>query len=550
MGLPNTQTLGSKLQGFSQLPAMKQAGLIVGLAISLALGVGVVLWAKQPNFRPLYTHLSSAEAGNVLEELEKLNIAYRLDSATGAILVASNQIHEARIKLATVGLPKSDEVGLELLDKSSSIGASRMIEDARYNRALAGELSRSIATLDSVDSARVHLALPKQSVFIRNQQKPSASVLLNLHPGRTLDDTRIAGIVHLVASSIPGLEADQVTVVDQKGHLLTQDGTGDAGRQNTRLKYSQQVEDIYIKRIVDILSPIVGEKGVRAQVSVDVEFTSVEKTSESFQPDPNAIRSEQLEEHKTSENRATGVPGALTNQPPPAGTTSSDSKQAENTPLSTSKSSTRNFELGRMLAHSRNLPGSVRRLSVAVVVDYRSKIDEKGEAQREPLPPEQMEYITQLVKQAVGFDDQRGDTIKVINASFKAEDQIEPLPEPTLWEQPWLWDAIKQLLGAILVIVLIFAVLRPVLKGLAESNKASDGKLLGQDGGLEQDGSENLLTEQARQLALAERQAQMDIEYKNTYKQMIEQVRTMVEEDPQGIAQIVKSWLDSRSSSL
>ncbi len=550
MGLPNTQTLGSKLQGFSQLPAMKQAGLIVGLAISLALGVGVVLWAKQPNFRPLYTHLSSAEAGNVLEELEKLNIAYRLDSATGAILVASNQIHEARIKLATVGLPKSDEVGLELLDKSSSIGASRMIEDARYNRALAGELSRSIATLDSVDSARVHLALPKQSVFIRNQQKPSASVLLNLHPGRTLDDTRIAGIVHLVASSIPGLEADQVTVVDQKGHLLTQDGTGDAGRQNTRLKYSQQVEDIYIKRIVDILSPIVGEKGVRAQVSVDMDFTSVEKTSESFQPDPNAIRSEQLEEHKTSENRATGVPGALTNQPPPAGTTSSDSKQAENTPLSTSKSSTRNYELGRMLAHSRNLPGSVRRLSVAVVVDYRSKIDEKGEAQREPLPPEQMEYITQLVKQAVGFDDQRGDTIKVINASFKAEDQIEPLPEPTLWEQPWLWDAIKQLLGAILVIVLIFAVLRPVLKGLAESNKASDGKLLGQDGGLEQDGSENLLTEQARQLALAERQAQMDIEYKNTYKQMIEQVRTMVEEDPQGIAQIVKSWLDSRSSSL
>jgi flagellar M-ring protein FliF len=529
---------------------MKQAGLIVGLAISLALGVGVILWAQQPNFRPLYTHLSSAEAGNVLEELEKLNIAYRLDSATGAILVASNQIHEARIKLATVGLPKSDEVGLDLLDKSSSIGASRMIEDARYNRALAGELSRSIATLDSVDSARVHLAIPKQSVFIRNQQKPSASVLLNLHPGRTLDDTRIAGIVHLVASSIPGLEADQVTVVDQKGHLLTQDGTGDAGRQNTRLKYSQQVEDIYIKRIVDILSPIVGEKGVRAQVSVDMDFTSVEKTSESFQPDPNAIRSEQLEEHKTSENRATGVPGALTNQPPPAGTTSSDSKQAENTPLSTSKSSTRNYELGRMLAHSRNLPGSVRRLSVAVVVDYRSKIDEKGGAQREPLPPEQMEYITQLVKQAVGFDDQRGDTIKVINASFKAEDQIEPLPEPSLWEQPWLWDAIKQLLGAILVIVLIFAVLRPVLKGLAESNKVSDGKLLGQDGGLEQDGSENLLTEQARQLALAERQAQMDIEYKNTYKQMIEQVRTMVEEDPQGIAQIVKSWLDSRSGSL
>ncbi len=533
----NTESLGSRLQGFNKLPAFKQMGLIVGLAASLALGVGVILWSQQPNYRPLYTNISSADAGNVLDALEKFGISYRLDNATGAILVASNQIHEARLKLATMGLPKSDVIGLEFLDKGHTLGTSRMIETARYHHALAGELSRSIATLDSVESARVHLAIPKQSVFIRNQQKPSASVLLNLHPGRQLDEMRIAGIVHLVASSIPGLETEQVTVVDQKGRLLTQDGTGEIARQSTRLKYSQQVEDIYVKRIVDILSPIVGEKGVRAQVTADLDFTSVEKTSETFEPDPSAVRSEQLEERKSSESGPAGVPGALTNQPPPAGVTSGELTQEGASPLTASKRSTRNYELDRILAHSRNLPGRIRRLSVAVVVDYRLKPNEAGDLQRVPLPSEEMNYISELVKEAVGFDEQRGDSIKVINASFKAEDQIEPLPEPALWEQPWALDVVKQLLGALLVIVLIFGVLQPVLRGLA-SQKELEVKA-----SPEEAGDQEQLVDQGPQVALTGQQADDVINHRIEYKQQLEQVKTMVEEDPNGAAQVVKSWI-------
>jgi flagellar M-ring protein FliF len=540
MALVNTEQLASQFQGLSNLPALRQVGLLLGLAASVALGVGVVLWSQQPNYSLLYATMSANDAGHVFDALDKFAIPYQIERGSGAIMVPSAQVHEIRLKLATLGLPKSDVTGLEFLDKDQALGTSRMMETARYNRALAGELSRSIATLESVESARVHLALPKQSVFIRTRNKPSASVLVNLYSGRELDETRVAGIVHLVASSVPGLEADQVTVVDQKGRLLTEgDGSGELARRNARLKYNQQVEETYVKRVTDILTPIVGTNGVRTQVTADIDFTSVEETTETFEPDAQAIRSEQLDERQTAGSEPVGVPGALTNQPPPAGTTVEGLAAGESlNPLTKTKRATRNYELDRTLAHSRNVPGSVQRLSVAVVVDYRQRINGAGEIERIPLRPEEMDYITTLVKEAVGFDAQRGDSVNVINASFVDENAFEPLPDPPVWEQPWLFDVLKQLLGVVLVMVLIFAVLRPVMRGLVRDSKEADTKQLSTDGDDEKrlDQEDKLSLTHQNQGSAAEPEV-------NEYQNALDRAASVVKDDPKLVSQVVKGWL-------
>ncbi|MEN8128909.1 MAG: flagellar basal-body MS-ring/collar protein FliF [Pseudomonadota bacterium] len=533
MAIVNTEQLASQFQGFSKLPALRQLGLMLGLAASVALGVGVVLWSQQPNYSLLYASISAADAGHVVDALDKFGITYRLDLSSNALMVPSDKVHEIRLKLATLGLPKSDVTGLEFLDKDQSLGTSRMIETARFHRALAGELSRSIATLESVDSARVHLAIPKQSVFIRNRTKASASVLVNLHPGRKLDESRIAGIVHLVASSITGLEADEVAVIDQQGHLLTEGNvSGELARRNSRLKYNEQVEQSYVKRIMDILTPIVGTNGVRAQVTADVDFTSVEKTSETFKPDAPAIRSEQLDERQLTGSEPLGIPGALTNRP----TAEGPAAGGERAPVTTTKRATRNYELDRTLSHSRNVPGQIQRLSVAVVVDYRRRYNEAGKAERVPLRPEEMDYITTLVKEAVGFKAQRGDSVNVINASFVDAKEFEPLPEPPLWEQPWIFDALKQFMGVALVLILVFGVLRPVMQGLVQESKAlpagSDhGQLPGSEDSLS-------LTHQGGDGGVAAI-ASEDGAYQDSFQQVV----AAVQEDPKRVSQVVKGWL-------
>jgi flagellar M-ring protein FliF len=543
MALVNTEQLATQFQGLSNLPVLRQVGLLLGLAASVALGVGVVLWSQQPNYSLLYASMSTNDAGQVFDALEKFGIPYQMEQGSGAIMVPSTQVHEIRLKLATLGLPKSDVTGLEFLDKDQAIGTSRMMETARYNRAMAGELSRSIATLESVESARVHLAIPKQSVFIRTRNKASASVLVNLYSGRELGETRVAGIVHLVASSVPGLEADQVTVVDQKGRLLTEgDSSGELARRNARLKYNQQVEEAYVQRVTDILTPIVGSNGVRTQVTADIDFTSIEETNETFEPDAKAIRSEQLDERQAAGSEPAGVPGALTNQPPPAGTTAEGLAVGESlNPLTKTKRATRNYELDRTLSHSRNVPGSVQRLSVAVVVDYRQRLDGAGEIERIPMRPEEMDYITTLVKEAVGFDEQRGDSVNVINASFVDENALEPLPDPPIWEQPWLLDVFKQLLGVVLVIVLIFGVLRPVMRGLVQESKEAETKQLTTDENDEKllDQEDTLsLTHQGR----GEQQSAAENEV-NEYQLALDEVSAVVKDDPKLVSQVVKGWL-------
>ena len=468
MALIKTENMAAQARGFNALPVLRQVGLMIGLAASVALGFYVVLWSQTPDYSMLYGGLSDADAAQIAESLEQAGMQYRIESGSGAVTVPANQVHEARLKLAAKGLPRGDGSGFELFEKSASFGTSRFMEKARYNRAIEGELARTIGKLNGVDSVRVHLAIPKQSVFVREKSKTRASVVLNLFSDARLDEERIAGIVHLVAASVPGLEADQVTVVDQKGRLLTNSGSSDIAATSSQLTYTRSLESLYVQRIRDILVPILGVDGVRAQVVADVDFTMVETTTESYQPDNRAVRSEEISEEKASGGGVAGVPGALSNQPPAGGTTGKVNGAVETAAVVNSSShATRNYELDRSVSHSRTAPGEVRRLSVAVVVDYSDLAREDGTLERVPLAEAEMARITTLVKDAVGYDAERNDSVNVSNISFKVIEEMEPVPAAPVWEQAWLWDIGKKGLGGLMVLLLVFGVLKPSLRSLA-----------------------------------------------------------------------------------
>jgi flagellar M-ring protein FliF len=541
----NAQALAAPLDGFSRLPVGKQVGLLVGIALSIAMGVSIALWSKEPNYSALYTRMSDRDVAEVVNALTGMGIKFRLDQATGSIMVPSTKLYDARLQLASQGLPKVADTGFELLNKDQPLGTSRMKELALHQRALEGELGRSIASLQSIESARVHLALPKQSVFVRKRVNPTASVVVDLFGGRILSENQLAGIVHLVSASVPSLDPENVTVVDQRGRLLTgSQSESQYGLGDKRLEFSQKIESAYVRRILDILTPLVGPEGVRAQVVADIDFTAVEETSELFDPNTTAIRSEQLSEDERRDAGPEGVPGALTNQPPAAGTLQPQAEEAAETlPTSRSSRSTRNFEIDRTIRHVRQVPGALRKLSVAVVVDYKVGLDEEGNATPQPLGPEELNRISTLVRDAVGFDEARGDTVNVINASFKTPEEAEELPEPPIWENPMIWDAAKMLLGARGVLIVMFGVLRPTLRDLtAESDRVR---------ALEQDqqaalppGAEGS-AEGGQALPGGEAQETLVLGHQGpgVYEQKLDHAKTVVKEDPKQTAQIVKTWL-------
>ncbi|HIE54271.1 MAG TPA: flagellar M-ring protein FliF, partial [Chromatiaceae bacterium] len=385
MALVKTEDLMAQVQGFSALPGVKQVGLMIGLAASIALAVAVVLWSQSPNYSLLYANLSGQDLASVATSLDDANIPYKVEHASGSILVPSSKVHDLRLRLAASGLPESEEVGFELLEKKSGFGTSRFLEKARYQRALEGELAKSVNSLSSVESARVHLAIPKQSVFVRDRAKPSASVLVKLRAGGKLNDSQIAGIVHLVAASVPGLEPQAVTVVDQKGRLLSESSDEEGlALSADRFEYSRRIEEEYTRRIMDMLTPVVGLSGVRAQVTADLDFTIIEQTRETYQPEQKTVRSEQIREQQNVNGDPGGVPGALSNQPPRGGTLNPTGVEGETT-RSSSKEVVRNYEVDRTISHSRFAPGRIKRLSVAVMLDYRKQIDSDGQVQQMPL---------------------------------------------------------------------------------------------------------------------------------------------------------------------
>lgn len=487
------------IQGFIKLPASRQAVLLVALAACIASVVGIVLWARTPDYSLLYGSLEERDAGQVVAALEKAAIPHRLDAATGALRVPSTAVHEARMKLAAQGLPKGSGSGLEMLSQDPGFGVSRFMENARYQHAVEGELARTIGAMDGVQQVRVHLAIPERSVFVRDRDKPTASVMLQLYRGRTMDDGQVAAIVHLVSSSVPDLAAARVTVVDQAGALLTRPA-GQAGlnQSGEHYDYARRLEQDYVRRIEDLLAAVVGPGGVRAKVSADVDFEVTERTREEYQPDRAVLRSSQEESSESASGGAAsgGVPGTLSNQPPQGGSlapapatapaagtgtppasgaaaaAATATPAAAATPKERSSRSVRNFEIDRTISHSKLAGGGVKRLTVAVVVDDRHSIGADGKETREPRSPEELDRYTKLVRDAVGFDAQRGDSINVVNAAFAPGEPAAVAQATPVWEQSWLWQAVRLLLGAGALAAVLLGVLRPMLRSVRQAGAA------------------------------------------------------------------------------
>lgn len=545
---PTSNTPLSIMQGnMARQPVVKQIIFLLAIAASIALGGYILMWSQTPAYQVLFTGMQPQESAEVVETLNQMGVAYKLEQSSGAIMVPAADLQSLRLKLAAEGLPRSTAQGMEMLNEEQGFGTSQFIEQARYQRAMEQELARSVSELQNVRSARVHLAIPKQSVFVRDRRPPTASVVVNLYAGRSLERGHIAAVTHMVASSVPNMNSSDVTVVDQRGNLLSQpERDANIALSDSQLEYTQKLEQRYIRRIEDILAPMVGLQGVRAQVVADVDFTMTEQSSESYNPDLAAIRSEQLsEDERVGGGGAGGVPGALANQPPgggvapeqavdeAAGEDGEDVATQQVIPGANSSRTIRNYELDRTISHSRLAPGNVRKLNVAVLID--EPVNAEGEAT--PMPAAQMDRINALVRDAVGFNEARGDSLNVVSAPFKAPIEAEPLPDIPIWEQAWAWDLGKQVLGALVVLFLIFGVLRPAFKDL---NKTPAG--------LPNQAGSDEAAEQARQ-AIAASANNDDIAKLTTGSDRMEahmnNVRSLVQQDPALVAQVVKNWTAS-----
>jgi flagellar M-ring protein FliF len=532
-------------------PAVRQILMLVAVAGAVALGVMAAFWGQTPNYGLLYGNLNDKDTGGVIEALSKANIPYKIDEGSGAILVPAKQVHEARLKLAGQGLPRGTGVGFEIMDEKPAFGNTQFQEIARYQRAIEGEIARSIMTLSNVQSARVHLAIPRQSAFVREREQPSASVLLNLYSGRPIEPDQVSAIVHLVASSVPNLPTDRVTVIDQKGKLLTSsDATRDLSNSSNQLEYRRKLEESYARRIEEILTPITGTGSVKAQVAADVDFTITETARESYNPEGHLVRSEQTaEEMNNNGANAGGIPGALSNQPPGAASVPETTKPAAQTlagvvaqakalnqgqtqtasansgPVSSSKSATRNYEIDKTISHIKQPTGNIRRLSVAVVVDDIVTVGKKGKVTRTARTPEELTRMTSLAREAVGFDEKRGDSVNVTNAAFSMPAAAGAVEEAPWWKQEWLWDIARQVGGGLLALLLLLLVVRPLLRGL---HARPTGAALS-TGGVSED----------RLSLSAPTQSGMPAGYES----QMTAARSAAQQDPKRVAQVVKNWV-------
>ena len=569
----------SFLENLSEMTMLRQVGLMVGLAASVAIGFAVVLWSQQPDYRPLYGSLAGMDSKQIMETLAAADIAYTVEPNSGALLVKADDVARARMKLAAAGVTPSDaNIGFEILDKDQGLGTSQFMEATRYRRGLEGELARTISSLNNVKGARVHLAIPKSSVFVRDERKPSASVLVELFSGRSLEPGQVLAIINLVATSVPELSKSQITVVDQKGNLLSDMAENSALTQaGKQFDYSRRMESMLTQRVHNILQPVLGNDRYKAEVSADVDFSAVESTSEQFNPDQPALRSEQsTSEQRTASSGPQGVPGALSNQPPAPASAPQTTGGAAATagaiapgqplldangqqimdpatgqpmlapyPADKRNQSTKNFELDRSISHTKQQQGRVNRLSVSVVVDDQVKVNAAdGTITRSPWGADELARFTRLVQDAVGFDASRGDSVSVINMPFSAE-RGEVIAEAAFYTQPWFWDIVKQVLGVLFILVLVFGVLRPVLNNITGNGSK---KQLAAFGGsdVELGGMGGLDGELANdRVSLGGPQSILLPSPSEGYDAQLNAIKSLVAEDPGRVAQVVKEWINA-----
>jgi len=566
---PTENPLDRLREAFNRLGNQQKLLFMVGVAALVAVVIGSLMWSNQPDWKVLFSNLSEKDGGAIVTLLEQQNIPHRM-SPNGSVMVSADRVHEIRLKLASQGLPRGGMVGFELME-NQKFGTSQFAEQVNYQRGLEGELARTIQSIGAVQNARVHLAIPKPSVFVREEQKPTASVLLSLYPGRTLDAAQIAGITHLVSSSVPQLATSNVTVLDQSGALISQlkSKLMEAGLDPTQIKYVREIEDGIIKRIEEILKPVLGSENYKVQVSADIDFSQSEQTAESYRPnntpENTSVRSRQNNETANVNQAAGGVPGALTNQPPVPATAPLTQPAVGNTPgqpakpgqlppgqvdaagvtaplnaagqpISTSKNATINYEVDKTVRYTKQSVGAIRRLSAAVVVNHRKDVDKAGKPITKPLAEAEIKQINDLVREAMGYSKERGDSLSVANAPFTASEKAEN--EFPVWKDPenisFAKEIFKYLILAGIVAFLYLKIIQPSLKTMfppppdpedtatPESIVDAAGNVIITGGG---DGDDE------------------DSVEINHYAIKLQKARDIAQADPKAVANMIKDWM-------
>ncbi|MCK8376709.1 flagellar M-ring protein FliF [Erwinia amylovora] len=531
--------------------------LPIAAAAAISVMIALMFWAKEPGYRVLFNNISDEDGGAIVSQLSQMNVPYRIDTAGGAIMVPEAQVHEVRMKMAQQGLPKGGSVGFELLDQEK-FGISQFSEQVNFQRALEGELARTIENLGPIQHARVHLAVPKPSMFVRDQKQPTASVNVTLAQGRALDDGQVTAITHLISSAVSGLPAANVTLVDQRGNLLTQSGTG--ALQTSQVKYTNEIEADYQQRIQRLLAPLVGDSNVRTQVTAQLDFTQQERTDEQYQPNAErekmAIRSRQSSQAAQGNGRGSGgVPGALSNQPPtpatapltkPLNAPAANGKNANNEktppagevaqPYNNRNDETTNYELDRTLIHTKTSVGHIQRLSVAVVINHMAQ---GAEGKTGPLPAAELARINTLVKEAIGYSEQRGDSVNIVNSPFNGV--VEEVMPP-LWQQQSFQTLIMTLARYLVIAIIGWVMWRRLVQPVWIRHQDTTIKRLE-------------LEKEARELELEEKNkaAQMSAHAKEKRRTDTEingqQLRELAEQEPRVIALVMRQWLNKEHKS-
>jgi flagellar M-ring protein FliF len=548
-----TDSMSSEfISGFMRLDLVRQMGLMIGLAASVAIGFAVVLWSRGEEYQPLYADMNGYDMNQLVEVLETGGSEYRVDPATGVILVPATQVSALRLQVAAAGITREAGYGYEALDLEQGLGTSQFMEANRYKRSQEGELQRTIMGFRNVQAARVHLATPERSVFVRSSRQPTASVFLTLMSGSDLSDTQVDAIANLVASSVPELTPENVTIVDQRGNLLSRkDDKSDLVIAGEQFDYARRYEDALVERVSRMLQPLVGAGRFTAEISADIDFTRTEQAAETYNPE-GILRSEQsLQERRDSAELNGGIPGALSNQPPidgqvqdpllaNAGLADSAVTDAGNT----REQATRNYELDRTISYTNYDPVSVRRLSVAVMLDDRPALAAAaGEPATEAWTPEELERITAVVRDVVGYSAERGDSVTVINNRF-APLVIEEMVAEPFWQQDWLLSGVKQVGGLLLVFVLVVGVLRPVLRNLAAQGSQSKDLARVAGGGEFADLDINCKPVANDKVTLSGGDEILLPGPDDGYERQLHAIKGLVAQDPGRVAQVVKQWIN------
>ena len=528
------------------IPAVRQLGLFALVAAVIALGLWLFFWTQKPDYVPVFAGLDARSTAEASDLLRTAQIPYRIDSGSGALSVESDQIGKARLALAAAGLPASEGGGFEMLQGDQGFGTSQFVENARYQHALETELARTIANLRPVREARVHLALPKPSAFTRQKEPASASVVLHLRSGSVLEPGQVAAIEHLVASSVPQMPSDNVTVVDQFGRMLSNDNP-DSESALTAQRFEQQrrAEAVYVQRIQELLEPLAGPGRVSAQVSIDMNFAETEQASETYGPDPAMIRSEQVSESGDLAALAgpQGVPGSASNNPDTATATAAAAAAAPAAAAGSggtgARTAVRNYEIDRTLTHTRQGPGQITRVTAAVLVDNVPQAGADGKTTQRALTDTELARIETLVQQAIGYNATRGDMVSVVNAPFARGDALDAPEAPPFWQHPRARELLRIGLGGLAVLVLILTVLRPAFRQLLAPKvpQTATVTVLPED--------EEIPVTLSAPAEKPRPQPRVTAEAALNFDEKLQVAKTAVSNDPKRVANVVRNWVES-----